>query len=163
VTGDTILAACFGDETHGGVALIPNPADCRQCKNPVARLQNFQEAIRSTNRGRHRVVARHGRKLWGTQCDHSRARFRASPQACLDLKGRKPFGGHILSHDSWKRPDAAGRLGPFSDDRNIGWQLRECPPSDVGLRSARPPLVPGQPQHLAVCLARAALGFRGST
>ena len=46
----------------------------------------------------HRLVARLRRQLLGPQRDHPRPRLRRYA-GLPELRGRKPFGGHILSHD----------------------------------------------------------------
>jgi membrane glycosyltransferase len=71
-----------------------------------------------------------------------------------DLKGRKPFGGHILSHDFveaalMRRNGWAIRMVP-----TLGGSFEECPPSllDFAARDRR--WCQGNLQHLAVLPAR---------
>jgi membrane glycosyltransferase len=71
-----------------------------------------------------------------------------------DLKGRKPFGGHILSHDFveaalMRRAGWAIRMAP-----TLGGSFEECPPSllDFAARDRR--WCQGNLQHLAVLPAR---------
>ena len=71
-----------------------------------------------------------------------------------DLKGRKPFGGHILSHDFveaalMRRGGWAIRMAP-----GLGGSFEECPPSllDFAARDRR--WCQGNLQHLAVLPAR---------
>jgi membrane glycosyltransferase len=83
-------------------------------------------------------------------------RVRAFAQAAglPDLRGRKPFGGHILSHDFveaalLRREGWAIRMMP-----DLGGSFEECPPSllDFAARDRR--WCQGNLQHLAVLPAR---------
>ena len=62
-----------------------------------------------------------------------------------ELSGRKPFGGHIMSHDFveaalMRRGGWAIHMAP-----TLGGSYEECPPTLLGFRHPRPALVPGQP------------------
>jgi membrane glycosyltransferase len=83
-----------------------------------------------------------------------RVRAFAQDAGLPDLPGRKPFGGHILSHDFveaalMRRAGWAIRMAPA-----LGGSFEECPPSllDFAARDRR--WCQGNLQHLAVLPAR---------
>src|SRR5258705_363681 len=83
-----------------------------------------------------------------------RVRAFAQEAGLPELRGRKPFGGHILSHDFveaalMRRAGWAIRMAP-----TLGGSFEECPPSllDYAARDRR--WCQGNLQHLAVLPAR---------
>jgi membrane glycosyltransferase len=154
MTGDTILRLVSAMETHGGVALIQTLPIVVNARTLFARLQQFSGRLYGP------LIAAgiawwHGTEgnYWG---HNAIIRVRAFAQAAglPDLKGRKPFGGHILSHDFVEA--ALMRRGGWAIRMaaTLGGSFEECPPSmlDYAARDRR--WCQGNLQHLAVLPAR---------
>jgi membrane glycosyltransferase len=154
MTGDTIVRLASAMEKHPTVALIQTLPIVVNAKTLFARLQQFSGRLYGP------LIAA-GIAWWhgseGNYWGHNaiiRVRAFATDAALPELKGRKPFGGHILSHDFVE----AALM------RRAGWQIRmvpalggsfeECPPSllDFAARDRR--WCQGNLQHLAVLPAR---------
>jgi membrane glycosyltransferase len=154
MTGDTILRLVSAMEMHGGVALIQTLPIVVNARTLFARLQQFSGRLYGP------LIAAgiawwHGTEgnYWG---HNAIIRVRAFAQAAglPDLKGRKPFGGHILSHDFVEA--ALMRRGGWAIRMaaTLGGSFEECPPSmlDYAARDRR--WCQGNLQHLAVLPAR---------
>jgi membrane glycosyltransferase len=154
MTGDTILRLVVAMETHGGVALIQTLPIVVNARTLFARLQQFSGRLYGP------LIAAgiawwHGTEgnYWG---HNAIIRVRAFAQAAglPDLKGRKPLGGHILSHDFVEA--ALMRRGGWAIRMaaTLGGSFEECPPSmlDYAARDRR--WCQGNLQHLAVLPAR---------
>jgi len=154
MTGDTILRLVSAMETHRGVALIQTLPIVVNARTLFARLQQFSGRLYGP------LIAAgiawwHGTEgnYWG---HNAIIRVRAFAQAAglPDLKGRKPFGGHILSHDFVEA--ALMRRGGWAIRMaaTLGGSFEECPPSmlDYAARDRR--WCQGNLQHLAVLPAR---------
>jgi len=154
MTGDTILRLVSAMETHGGVALIQTLPIVVNARTLFARLQQFSGRLYGP------LIAAgiawwHGTEgnYWG---HNAIIRVRAFAQAAglPDLKGRKPFGGHILSHDFVEA--ALMRRGGWAIrmTATLGGSFEECPPSmlDYAARDRR--WCQGNLQHLAVLPSR---------
>jgi membrane glycosyltransferase len=154
MTGDTIVRLAAAMEQHPEAALIQTLPIVVNARTPFARLQQFAGRLYGP------LIAA-GIAWWhgaeGNYWGHNaiiRLRAFAQDAGLPELGGRKPFGGHILSHDFVEA--ALMRRG--------GWaiymapQLRgsyeECPPSllDFAARDRR--WCQGNLQHLAVLPAR---------
>ena len=154
MTGDTIVRLALAIESHPTVALIQTLPIVVNAKTLFARLQQFSGRLYGP------LIAA-GVAWWhgseGNYWGHNaiiRVRAFAQDAALPELKGRKPFGGHILSHDFVE----AALM------RRAGWEIRmvpalsgsfeECPPSllDFAARDRR--WCQGNLQHLAVLPAR---------
>jgi membrane glycosyltransferase len=154
MTGDTILRLVSAMETHGGVALIQTLPMVVNARTLFARLQQFSGRLYGP------LIAA-GIAWWhgteGNYWGHNaiiRVRAFAQTAGLPDLKGRKPFGGHILSHDFVEA--ALMRRGGWAIRMaaTLGGSFEECPPSmlDYAARDRR--WCQGNLQHLAVLPAR---------
>jgi membrane glycosyltransferase len=154
MTADTIVRLTSAMESFPAVALIQTLPIVVNAKTLFARLQQFSGRLYGP------LIAA-GIAWWhgseGNYWGHNaiiRVRAFAQDAALPELKGRKPFGGHILSHDFVE----AALM------RRAGWEIRmvpalsgsfeECPPSllDFAARDRR--WCQGNLQHLAVLPAR---------
>jgi membrane glycosyltransferase len=154
MTGDTIVRLVSPMETHPGVALIQTLPIVVNAKTLFARLQQFSGRLYGP------LVAA-GIAWWhgseGNYWGHNaiiRVRAFAQNAGLPDLRGRKPFGGHILSHDFVEA--ALMRRGGWAIRMvsTLGGSFEECPPSllDFAARDRR--WCQGNLQHLAVLPAR---------
>src|SRR5438876_8230937 len=154
MTGDTIVRLVSAMESHPGVALIQTLPIIVNAKTLFARLQQFSGRLYGP------LIAA-GIAWWhgseGNYWGHNaiiRVRAFAQEAGLPDLPGRKPFGGHILSHDFieaalMRRGGWAIRMVPM-----LGGSFEECPPSllDFAARDRR--WCQGNLQHLWVLPAR---------
>jgi membrane glycosyltransferase len=154
MTGDTIVRLVSAMEMHPGVALIQTLPIVVNAKTLFARLQQFSGRLYGP------LIAAgiawwHGTEgnYWGHNAIIRVCAF-AQDAGLPDLRGRKPFGGHILSHDFveaalMRRGGWAIRMVP-----TLGGSFEECPPSllDFAARDRR--WCQGNLQHLAVLPAR---------
>ncbi len=154
MTGDTILRLVSAMEMHGGVALIQTLPIVVNARTLFARLQQFSGRLYGP------LIAAgiawwHGTEgnYWGHNAIIRVCAF-AQAAGLPDLKGRKPFGGHILSHDFVEA--ALMRRGGWAIRMaaTLGGSFEECPPSmlDYATRDRR--WCQGNLQHLAVLPAR---------
>src|SRR6266404_3057697 len=154
MTGDTIVRLVSAMERHAGVALIQTLPIIVNAKTLFARLQQFSGRLYGP------LVAA-GIAWWhgseGNYWGHNaiiRVRAFAQDAGLPHLPGRKPFGGHILSHDFveaalMRRGGWAIHMAP-----SLGGSYEECPPSllDFAARDRR--WCQGNLQHLAVLPSR---------
>src|SRR6185437_13421790 len=152
--GDTIVRLAAAMENHPTVALIQTLPIVVNSRTLFARLQQFSGRLYGP------LIAA-GIAWWhgseGNYWGHNaiiRVRAFAQDAGLPELTGRKPFGGHILSHDFVEAPlmRRAGwtiRMAPA-----LGGSFEECPPSllDFAARDRR--WCQGNLQHLAVLPAR---------
>jgi membrane glycosyltransferase len=154
MTGDTVVRLASAMEKYPAVALIQTLPIVVNAKTLFARLQQFSGRLYGP------LIAA-GIAWWhgseGNYWGHNaiiRVRSFARDAALPELKGRKPFGGHILSHDFveaalMRRAGWEIRMAPA-----LGGSFEECPPSllDFAARDRR--WCQGNLQHLAVLPAR---------
>src|SRR6266436_1531201 len=154
MTGDTIVRLASAMETHPSIALIQTLPVVVNAKTLFARLQQFSGRLYGP------LIAA-GIAWWhgaeGNYWGHNaiiRVRAFAEDAGLPELRGRKPFGGHILSHDFveaalMRRAGWAIHMAP-----TLGGSFEECPPSllDFAARDRR--WCQGNLQHLAVLPAR---------
>jgi membrane glycosyltransferase len=154
MTGDTIVRLVAAMEGHPDVALIQTLPIVVNAKTMFARLQQFAGRLYGP------LIAA-GIAWWhgseGNYWGHNaiiRVRAFAEDAGLPELRGRKPFGGHVLSHDFveaalMRRGGWAIRMAPA-----LGGSFEECPPSllDFAARDRR--WCQGNLQHLAVLPAR---------
>ena len=154
MTGDTIVRLAAAMEAHPEVALIQTLPIVVNARTLFARLQQFSGRLYGPLIAAG-IVWWHGSEgnYWGHNAI-IRVRAFARDAGLPDLKGRKPFGGHILSHDFveaalMRRAGWAIRMAP-----TLGGSFEECPPSllDFAARDRR--WCQGNLQHLAVLPAR---------
>jgi membrane glycosyltransferase len=154
MTGDTIVRLVSAMEGHPGVALIQTLPVVVNARTLFARLQQFSGRLYGP------LIAA-GIAWWhgteGNYWGHNaiiRVRAFAQDAGLPDLSGRKPFGGHILSHDFVEA--ALMRRGGWAIRMvsTLGGSFEECPPSllDFAARDRR--WCQGNLQHLAVLPAR---------
>jgi membrane glycosyltransferase len=154
MTGETIVRLVSAMEAHPRVALIQTLPIVVNARSLFARLQQFSGRLYGP------LVAAgiawwHGSEgnYWG---HNAIIRLRAFAQhaGLPGLKGRKPFDGHILSHDFVEA--ALMRRGGWAITMtpSLGGSFEECPPSllDYAARDRR--WCQGNLQHLAVLPAR---------
>ncbi|HEY0423520.1 MAG TPA: glucans biosynthesis glucosyltransferase MdoH, partial [Rhodopila sp.] len=155
MTGDTVVRLVAAMETNPRVGLIQTLPVIVNARTLFARLQQFSGRLYGP------LIAA-GIAWWhaseGNYWGHNaiiRVRAFAQDAGLPELQGRKPFGGHILSHDFVEA--ALMRRGGW-DIRmvaTLGGSFEECPPSllDFAARDRR--WCQGNLQHLAVLPARA--------
>jgi membrane glycosyltransferase len=154
MTGDTIVRLVAAMERHPQVALIQTLPLVVNARTRFARLQQFAGRLYGP------LIAA-GIAWWhgseGNYWGHNaiiRVRAFAQDAGLPELKGRKPFGGHIMSHDFveaalMRRAGWAIHMAP-----SLGGSFEECPPSllDFAARDRR--WCQGNLQHLAVLPSR---------
>jgi membrane glycosyltransferase len=154
MTGDTIVRLASAMESNPAIALIQTLPIIVNAKTLFARLQQFSGRLYGP------LIAAgiawwHGSEgnYWGHNAIIRVLAF-AEYAGLPELKGRKPFGGHILSHDFveaalMRRAGWEIRMVP-----TLGGSFEECPPSllDFAARDRR--WCQGNLQHLAVLPAR---------
>lgn len=154
MTGDTIVRLAAAMERHPDVALIQTLPIVVNATTLFARLQQFAGRLYGP------LIAA-GIAWWhgseGNYWGHNaiiRVRAFARDAGLPELRGRKPFGGYILSHDFieaalMRRAGWAIHMAPA-----LGGSFEECPPSllDFAARDRR--WCQGNLQHLAVLPAR---------
>lgn len=154
MTGDTIVRLVAAMEQHRNVALIQTLPIVVNARTLFARWQQFAGRLYGP------LIAA-GTAWWhgseGNYWGHNaiiRVRAFARCAALPELKGRKPFGGHILSHDFieaafMRRGGWAIHMAP-----TLGGSYEECPPSllDFAARDRR--WCQGNLQHLAMLPSR---------
>ncbi len=154
MTGDTIVRLVAAMEQHQHVALIQTLPIVVNARTLFARWQQFAGRLYGP------LIAA-GIAWWhgpdGNYWGHNaiiRVRAFAGYAALPELSGRKPFGGHILSHDFieaafMRRGGWAIHMAP-----TLGGSYEECPPSllDFAVRDRR--WCQGNLQHLAVLPSR---------
>jgi len=154
MTGDTIVRLAAAMEQHANVALIQTLPIVVNARTLFARLQQFAGRLYGP------LIAA-GIAWWhgseGNYWGHNaviRVRAFAEDAGLPELRGRKPFGGHILSHDFveaalMRRAGWAIHMAP-----TLGGSFEECPPSllDFAARDRR--WCQGNLQYLAVLPAR---------
>jgi membrane glycosyltransferase len=154
MTGDTIVRLAAAMERHLEVALIQTLPIIVNAKTLFARLQQFSGRLYGP------LIAA-GIAWWhgseGNYWGHNaiiRVRAFAQDAGLPGLKGRKPFGGHILSHDFVEAALMRRAGWAISMVPSLGGSFEECPPSllDFAARDRR--WCQGNLQHLAVLPAR---------
>ncbi len=154
MTGDTIIRLAAAMERHPNVALIQTLPIIVNATTLFARMQQFAGRLYGP------LIAA-GIAWWhgseGNYWGHNaiiRVRAFAQDAGLPELRGRKPFGGHILSHDFieaalMRRAGWGIHMAPA-----LGGSFEECPPSllDFAARDRR--WCQGNLQHLAVLPSR---------
>ncbi|MDR3529087.1 MAG: glucans biosynthesis glucosyltransferase MdoH [Rhodopila sp.] len=152
--GDTLVSLVRAMEAHPDVGLIQTLPIITGGTTLFARMQQFAGRV-------YGPVIAHGIAWWhgaeGNYWGHNaliRTRAFAEQAGLPELPGRKPFGGHILSHDFIEA--ALMRRGGWAIHMMPGLEgsYEESPPSiiDLAVRDRR--WCQGNLQHLAVLPAR---------
>ncbi|HKS18328.1 MAG TPA: glucans biosynthesis glucosyltransferase MdoH [Bradyrhizobium sp.] len=154
MTGDTIVRLAAAMEQHPRIALIQTLPIVVNARTLFARLQQFAGRLYGP------MIAA-GIAWWhgaeGNYWGHNaiiRVRAFAQDAGLPELRGRKPFGGHILSHDFveaalMRRSGWAIHMAPA-----LGGSFEESPPSLVDFAARDRRWCQGNLQHLAVLPAR---------
>jgi membrane glycosyltransferase len=154
MSGDTIVRLAGAMEQHPSVGLIQTLPIVVNARTRFARLQQFAGRLYGP------LIAAgiawwHGCEgnYWGHNAIIRISAF-AQSAGLPELKGRKPFGGHILSHDFVEA--ALMRRGGWAIRMasTLGGSYEECPPTllDFAIRDRR--WCQGNLQHAALLAAR---------
>lgn len=154
MSGDTIVRLVHAMETNPAAALIQTQPVIINARSLFSRLQQFAGRVYGPM-----IVA--GNAWWhgpeGNYWGHNaiiRVRAFAQEAGLPELRGRKPFGGHILSHDFveaalMRRAGWAIYMAP-----SLGGSFEEVPPSIVDFAARDRRWCQGNLQHIAVLPAR---------
>jgi membrane glycosyltransferase len=154
MTGDTICRLVMAMEQHPSVGLIQTVPAIINAQTVFGWAQQFASAIYG------RMVAAglcwwHGAEgnYWGHNAI-IRTRAFAEQAGLPELPGRKPFGGHILSHDFVEA--ALVRRGGWAVHMTVALDgsFEECPPSLIEYAGRDRRWCQGNLQHLRVLNAR---------
>lgn len=154
MTGDTIVRLVAAMDEHRNVALIQTLPIVVNARTLFARWQQFAGRLYGP------LIAA-GIAWWhgseGNYWGHNaiiRVRAFAQDAALPELKGRKPFGGHILSHDFIEAAFMRRGVWAIHMTATLGGSFEESPPSllDFAARDRR--WCQGNLQHLALLPAR---------
>jgi membrane glycosyltransferase len=152
--GDTVVRLAAAMERHPKVGLIQTLPVLLNGNTLFARLQQFAGRVYGPPIARG-IAWWHGAEsnYWGHNAI-IRVQAFAGQAGLPQLRGRKPFGGHILSHDFveaalLRRAGWGVHLAP-----SLGGSYEECPPSltDYAVRDRR--WCQGNLQHAGVLPAR---------
>jgi membrane glycosyltransferase len=155
MTGETIVRLACAMESHPRAGLIQTLPIIVNARTLFARLQPFAGRLYGP------VIAA-GIAWWhgseGNYWGHNaiiRVRAFAENAGLPELPGRKPFGGHVLSHDFVEA--ALMRRGGWAIymANAVGGSYEECPPTQVDYAARDRRWCQGNLQHLAL------LGTRG--
>jgi len=154
MAGDTIVRLVHAMEVNPSAALIQTQPVIVNARSLFSRLQQFAGRVYGP------IVATgnawwHGpdSNYWGHNAI-IRVRAFAEAAGLPELRGRKPFGGHILSHDFveaalMRRAGWAVHMAP-----ELGGSFEEVPPSILDFAARDRRWCQGNLQHLAVLPAR---------
>lgn len=152
--GDTIVRLVHAMEAHPAAALIQTQPVIVNARTLFSRLQQFSGRVYGP------IIAAgnawwHGSdsNYWGHNAI-IRVRAFAEDAGLPELRGRKPFGGHILSHDFveaalMRRSGWGIYMAP-----NLRGSFEEVPPSVLDFAARDRRWCQGNLQHLAVLPAR---------
>jgi len=154
MAGDTIVRLVHAMEANPAAALIQTQPVIVNARSLFSRLQQFAGRVYGP------IVAAgnawwHGPEsnYWGHNAI-IRIRAFAEEAGLPELRGRKPFGGHILSHDFveaalMRRAGWAVYMAPA-----LGGSFEEAPPSILDFAARDRRWCQGNLQHIAVLPAR---------
>lgn len=154
MTGDTIVRLVDAMERHDGVALIQTLPIIVNARSMFARMQQFAGRLYGP------LIAAgcawwHGSEgnYWGHNAIIRVTAF-ADHAGLPELKGRKPFGGHILSHDFVEAALMRRAGWAIHMTTRLKGSYEECPPSPIDYAARDRRWCQGNLQHLAVLPAR---------
>jgi membrane glycosyltransferase len=154
MTGDTIVRLVHAMESHPTAALIQTQPVVVNARSLFSQLQQFAGRVYGP------LIAAgnawwHGpdSNYWGHNAI-IRVKAFAREAGLPELRGRKPFGGHILSHDFveaalMRRAGWAIYMAP-----SLGGSFEEVPPSILDFAARDRRWCQGNLQHIAVLPAR---------
>ena len=154
MSGDTLVRLAYAMETRPEAGLIQTAPVVVNARSLFGRLQQFAGRLYGPM-----VIAGNAwwqgpdGNYWGHNAIIRLAAF-AQEAALPELKGRKPFGGHILSHDFieaafLRRAGYAVYAAP-----SLGGSYEEGPPSLIDFAARDRRWCQGNLQHLAILPAR---------
>ena len=154
MTGETIAGLVQAMEADPSAALIQTQPAIVNARSLFSRLQQFAGRVYGP------MIAAGGAWWHGTESNYwghnaiIRVRAFAEAAGLPELRGRKPFGGHILSHDFVEAAlmRRAGWAIYFASE--IGGSFEEVPPSMLDFAARDRRWCQGNLQHLAVLPAR---------
>jgi membrane glycosyltransferase len=154
MAGDTIVRLVHAMEANPAAALIQTQPVIVNARSLFSRLQQFAGRVYGP------IIAA-GNSWWhGPESNYwghnaiIRVRAFAEEAGLPELRGRKPFGGHILSHDFveaalMRRAGWAIYMAPA-----LGGSFEEAPPSILDFAARDRRWCQGNLQHIAVLPAR---------
>ncbi len=152
--GETLMRLAAAMERHPGVGLIQTTPAITNRLSLFGRLHQFASQV-------YGPMMAHGLAWWsGSEANYwghnaiIRVRAFAAHAGLPCLRGRKPFGGHILSHDFVeaaliRRAGWAVHMAP-----QLGGTYEECPPTLAGFLVRDRRWCQGNLQHLRIITAR---------
>jgi len=154
MTGETIVGLVHAMEADPSAALIQTQPAIVNARSLFSRLQQFAGRVYGP------MIAAGGAWWHGTESNYwghnaiIRVRAFAEAAGLPELRGRKPFGGHILSHDFVEAAlmRRAGWGIYFAPE--TGGSFEEVPPSMLDFAARDRRWCQGNLQHLAVLPAR---------
>ena len=154
MTGETIAGLVRAMEADPSAALIQTQPAIVNARSLFSRLQQFAGRVYGP------MIAAGGAWWHGTESNYwghnaiIRVRAFAEAAGLPELRGRKPFGGHILSHDFVEAAlmRRAGWAIYFASE--TGGSFEEVPPSMLDFAARDRRWCQGNLQHLAVLPAR---------
>jgi membrane glycosyltransferase len=154
MTGDAIVRLAHAMETRPQTALIQTAPLVVNARSLFSRLQQFAGRLYGPL-----VVA--GNAWWqgpdGNYWGHNaiiRVRAFAEEAGLPELKGRKPFGGHVLSHDFIEAAFMRRAGWEICAAPSLGGSYEEAPPSLIDFAARDRRWCQGNLQHLAILPAR---------
>ncbi len=154
MTGDTIVRLVAAMEHHPDVGLIQTLPIIVNATTLFARLQQFAGRL-------YGPLIASGIAWWhgseGNYWGHNaiiRVRAFAGSAGLPDLRGRKPFGGHILSHDFVEAALMRRAGWGIFMTPTLGGSFEECPPSLIDFAARDRRWCQGNLQHVAILPAR---------
>jgi membrane glycosyltransferase len=154
MTGETVVRLVQAMETHPSAALIQTVPVIVNARTLFSRLQQFAGCLYGP------IVAAGNAWWYGTDGNYwghnaiIRTQAFAAEAGLPELSGRKPFGGHILSHDFVEAALLRRAGWDIHLAFDLGGSFEEVPPSLVDFAARDRRWCQGNLQHLAVFPAR---------
>lgn len=154
MAGDTIVRLVHAMEANPAAALIQTQPAIVNARSLFSRLQQFAGRVYGP------IIAA-GNAWWhgseGNYWGHNaiiRVRAFAEEAGLPELRGRKPFGGHILSHDFVEAALMRRAGWAIYTTPALGGSFEEVPPSILDFAARDRRWCQGNLQHIAVLPAR---------
>lgn len=154
MAGDTIVRLVHAMEANPAAALIQTQPVIVNARSLFSRLQQFAGRVYGP------IIAA-GNAWWhgseGNYWGHNaiiRVRAFAEEAGLPELRGRKPFGGHILSHDFVEAALMRRAGWAIYTTPALGGSFEEVPPSILDFAARDRRWCQGNLQHIAVLPAR---------
>ena len=154
MSGDTIVRLAHAMEAHPAAALIQTSPVIVNARSLFSRLQQFAGRL-------YGPLAVSGNAWWqgpvGNYWGHNaiiRVSAFAEDASLPELRGKKPFGGHILSHDFIEAAFMRRAGWAIYAAPTLGGSYEEAPPSLIDFAARDRRWCQGNLQHLAILPAR---------